>query len=267
VRPAVGVFMPERLELVKGAPAARRDHFDRVIAGVWPARADARLAYSRALAQRNALLGRIRAGLARADSLPPWDAELARHGTELIANRSAAVELLAEPFRRHARELGLSEETELSYRPRSHATEAAQLAAELAERREADLERGFTSHGPHRDDVRLLHDERSLRVYGSQGQQRTAVLALLLAERDLLLERTGQAPLMLLDDVMSELDADRRERLATTLRAGGQAIVTATDPNQVPGSGEPGVVLVAVDAGSVRCDPVPRAGAERTLAA
>jgi recombinational DNA repair ATPase RecF len=66
---------------------------------------------------------------------------------------------------------------------------------------------------------------------------------------------------------MSELDADRRERLATTLRAGGQAIVTATDPNQVPGSGEPGVVLVAVDAGSVRCDPVSRAGAERTLAA
>jgi DNA replication and repair protein RecF len=130
------------------------------------------------------------------------------------------------------------------YRPRSAAADPAGLAAELAERRQADLERGFTAHGPHRDELVLALDGAPLRSYGSQGQQRAALLALLFAERELLTERRGRPPLMLLDDVMSELDAERRELLADLLRAGGQAIVTATEAEHVPGVEEDELVRV-----------------------
>jgi DNA replication and repair protein RecF len=123
---------------------------------------------------------------------------------------------------------------ELHYRPRSAATEAESLAAELVERREADIARGFTAHGPHRDELQLLLGGAPLRAYGSQGQQRTALLALLFAERRLLAARRGRTPLMLLDDVMSELDTRRRDLLARLLRCGGQAVVTATEADHVP---------------------------------
>jgi DNA replication and repair protein RecF len=131
------------------------------------------------------------------------------------------------------------------YRPRSDAADAAGLAAELGERRDADLERGFTAHGPHRDELVLALDGAALRAYGSQGQQRAALLALLFAERQLLAERRGRPPLMLLDDVMSELDVERRELLAELLRSGGQAIVTATEADHMPGVDEDELVRVA----------------------
>jgi DNA replication and repair protein RecF len=234
-RPLVSVFLPERLELVKGAPSARRAHLDQVVAALWPARAGGRAAYSRALAQRNALLGRIRARAAGPAALDAWDAELAREGIALMEDRRAAVEGLQKPFAGLAQQLGLPGPAEVRYRPRSAATDAATLAAELAERRAADLERGFTAHGPHRDELVLQLDGAALRAYGSQGQQRSALLALLFAERELLASRRGRPPLMLLDDVMSELDSERRELLADLLRSGGQAIVTATEPDNVPG--------------------------------
>jgi DNA replication and repair protein RecF len=234
-RPLVSVFLPERLELVKGAPAARRAHLDQVVAALWPARAGGRAAYSRALAQRNALLGRIRAGASGPSALDAWDAELAREGIALMEDRSAAVEGLRAPFARLADQLGLPGPAEVRYRPRSGAADADGLAAELAERRAADLERGFTAHGPHRDELGLQLDGVALRAYGSQGQQRTALLALLFAERELLATRRGRPPLMLLDDVMSELDSERRELLAELLRSGGQAVVTATEADHVPG--------------------------------
>ena len=243
-RPLVSVFMPERLELVKGAPAARRAHLDQLVAALWPARGETRAAYSRALAQRNALLGRIRAGACGPDALDAWDAELARHGIGLMADRGEAVDGLQAPFADLASRLGLPGAAELRYRPRSDATNEADLAAELAERRAADLERGFTAHGPHRDELQLLLDGVGLRAYGSQGQQRTALLALLFAERELLAERRGRPPLMLLDDVMSELDTERRELLAGLLRSGGQAVVTATEPEHVPGAEESELVRV-----------------------
>jgi DNA replication and repair protein RecF len=248
-RPLVSVFMPERLELVKGAPAARRAHLDQVVAALWPARAGARSAYSRALAQRNALLSRIRAGASSPAALDAWDAELARQGIVLMEHRAAAVEAVREPFARLAGQLGLPGPAEVSYRPRSPATDADGLAAELAERRAADLERGFTAHGPHRDELTLRLDGAALRAYGSQGQQRAALLALLFAEREVLSERRGRPPLMLLDDVMSELDAERRELLADLLRSGGQAIVTATEAEHVPNVG--GDELIRVGAGAV----------------
>src|SRR5919107_3656206 len=97
-RPLVSVFLPDRLELVLGAPALRRSHLDQVVAALWPARVGTRRAYSQALAQRNALLSRVRRGYASRDSLGAWDAELARHGVALRADRTAAVEALVEPF-------------------------------------------------------------------------------------------------------------------------------------------------------------------------
>ena len=251
-RPAVVVFLPDRLELVKGAPSLRRGHLDQLVAALWPARAATRAAYSRALAQRNALVARIRAGRASPEGLDAWDAELARRGEELMADRREATDALAPGFEGMAFELGLPEPARLAYRPRSQAEDAEGLAAELLERRSADLERGFTAHGPHRDDVALSHGGVLLRSYGSQGQQRTALLALLFAERELLAERRGSVPLVLLDDVMSELDEARRERLAERLRAGGQAVLTATDPGHVPGAGDQQVTRLQVTPGSVR---------------
>jgi DNA replication and repair protein RecF len=250
-RPLVSVFMPERLELVKGAPAARRAHLDRFVAALWPARVETRQAYSRALAQRNALLVRVRAGAAPA-SLDAWDAELARHGAALMADRSEAVRELAQPFAELADRLGLPAQAELRYRPRSSGSGdegAAVLERELAERREADLERGFTTHGPHRDEVQLLLDGVSLRSYGSQGQQRMALLALLFAEREVLSRLRSRPPVMLLDDVMSELDRERRELLAELLRSGGQAVITTTDAEHVPGASAEGTRLLEVAGG------------------
>jgi len=244
-RPLVSVFMPERLELVKGPPSVRRAHLDQVVAALWPSRAATRTAYSRALAQRNALLGRIRAGISGPAALDAWDAELARAGVQLMADRAEAVEGLRGPFADLAAQLGLPRHAELGYRPRSPATAVEALAAELAERRGADLERGFTAHGPHRDELALLLDGVALRAYGSQGQQRTALLALLFAERELLHSRRGRAPLMLLDDVMSELDSGRRDLLAGLLRSGGQSVVSATEAEHVPGASPAELIRVS----------------------
>jgi DNA replication and repair protein RecF len=255
-RPLVSVFVPERLELVKGAPAARRAHLDQLVAALWPTRGDTRSAYSRALAQRNGLLARARAGLVSPASLGSWDAELARHGWRLMCDREEALALLAPRFASRAAQLGLPEPSELRYRPRSRAQGVDGLAAELAERRGADLERGFTAHGPHRDDVQLLHGAAALRAYGSQGQQRVALLALLFAERDLLEAERRRPPLMLLDDVMSELDDLRRELLSELLRSGGQSVVATTDLDHVPGARTPGVHVVHVSGGVVRAGEV-----------
>src|SRR3954454_20210069 len=249
-RPLVCVFLPERLELVKGAPATRRGHLDQVVAALWPARAETRAAYSRVLAQRNALIGRIRAGHSRPSQLDAWDAELARHGAELIADRSRAVSSIAPAFSARAQDLGLPDPVELRYQPRSKSTDPDGLRRELHERRGSDIERGLSQHGPHRDDIALRHGGRPPRSLGSQGQQRVGLLPLLFAERDVLGARK-RPPLMLLDDVMSELDATRRERLAELLRAGGQAVVTTTDVDHVPGAGDSDVLVTSVLDGTV----------------
>ncbi len=250
-RPLVAVFMPDRLALVKGAPSVRRAHLDQVVAALWPSRAETRRAYARALTQRNALLGRVRAGLASAASLPAWDGELARHGIALMDDRSSAIGGLAPDFEARAAELGLEGEVGLVYRPRSKAATPSELAAELAERMAGDVQRGHTAHGPHRDDMAMLHGHRELRTYGSQGQQRLALLSLLLAERDALARTRDAAPLMLLDDVLSELDPDRRARLLALLGEGGQAVVTAADPALLPSAHEHGVTRLAVADGAV----------------
>jgi len=233
-RPLAGVFLPDRLELVKGAPSVRRAHLDQVVAALWPARTTARRAYARALAQRNALLSRVRAGAALREALAPWDRTLAVPGIELMGDRAAAVDALVPHFEALAAELALDGAPSLAYRPRSRATTPEELEAELRERLDSDLERGFSAHGPHRDDLALRRDGRELRAYGSQGQQRLALLALLLAERAAIAQTRGAPPLMLLDDVMSELDADRRERLVALLAEDGQSLITTTDLAHVP---------------------------------
>ena len=248
-RPLVSVFLPDRLELIKGAPSGRRAHLDQLVAALWPGRSGNRAQYSRALAQRNALLARVRAGRAGDAALDAWDAELARWGIALRDDRAAAVERVAARFPELASELGLNGAAEVRYRPRSRAADVDGLVEELRERRQSDLERGFSQHGPHRDDLVLARDGRELKAYGSQGEQRLALLSLLLAERAELADERGTPPLMLLDDVMSELDADRRALLVARLDDGGQAVVTTTDLAHVPGGAAADVVRLKVSPG------------------
>jgi DNA replication and repair protein RecF len=246
-RPLVSVFAPDRLELVKGVPQLRRAHLDQLIAAFWPGRAATRRSYGDALAQRNALLVRVRGGRTSAAELRPWDLELGRLGIDLVANRALAIELISTRFAAHAAALGLAGTVRVAYRPRSRASSPEALAEEIAAGLEADLARGYTTHGPHRDELTFRRDGRDLRAYGSQGEQRATLLALLLAERDALAEHGDRTPVLLLDDVMSELDAARRERLAASITAGGQAVLTATELAHVPGSDAPGVAQIAVD--------------------
>ena len=250
-RPLLGVFLPDRLELLKGAPALRRAHLDQVVAAVWPARASDRRAYSRVLTQRNALLAGIRAGRASQATLSTWDHELARHALALREHRARAVALLVEPFAERASQLGLIGVASLDYRPRSRAADEAEFVAELQKRLPGDLQRGFSTHGPHRDELTLLRDGRELRSYGSQGEQRLALLALLLAERTALARERGRTPLMLLDDVMSELDAERRELLAVELAGGGQSVIATTDLAHVPGATGAAVTRLRVSPGAI----------------
>jgi DNA replication and repair protein RecF len=238
LRPPLSVFMPDRLALIKGPPAERRNHLDVFCAAIWPARAEQRRRYSRALAQRNALLGRVRAGVAATASLDAWDAELASTGIEVKRVRDEAVDLLAPPFAESAEALGLEAGASLEYRPRSDAGDPDQLASELAERRDGDLARGYTGWGPHLDELAIELGGRAIRRYGSQGQQRLALLALLFAERQALIDDGRPAPLMLLDDVTSELDSERRALLVERLSEGGQALITATEAEQLPAGGE-----------------------------
>jgi DNA replication and repair protein RecF len=231
-RPPVAVFAPDRLTLVKGPPAERRAHLDGFLAARWPARGELRKRYGQAVAQRNALLSRLAGGYGSAEDLRIWDAGLAQAAAPLIEARAEAVAELAESFAGAAAELGL-EDAALDYAPRASGT-AAEIQAGLEERREQDIRLGRSSWGPHLDELKLTSAERSLRRFGSQGQQRAALLALLFAEREALLLARRVTPLLLLDDVMSELDPGRRERLVNRLGDGGQVLITAADEESVP---------------------------------
>lgn len=239
-RPPVAVFAPDRLTLVKGPPAERRAHLDGFIAARWPARAQLRKRYGQAVAQRNALLARLHAGHGSPEDLRIWDAGLADAAAPLIEARAEAVAELAGPFAEAAAELGL-ESAQLEYAPRAEGT-AEEIRAGLEERREQDIRLGRSSWGPHLDELKLAAGGKSLRRYGSQGQQRTALLALLFAEREALLKARRVTPLLLLDDVMSELDPGRRERLVARLGDGGQVLITAADEESVPAAARETVV-------------------------
>jgi DNA replication and repair protein RecF len=232
------VFTPDRLTVVKGGPTARRAYFDRVLARLQPAQAGLPQGYLAALAQRNAGLRRVQLRLAERASLDPWTAQVASLGAELAARRRATLAALAPGVAAVADELGLPAAT-LVYEGE------APSERELEERLDRDLERGSTGLGPHLHDVAIGSGGRDLRQFGSQGEQRLAVLSLLLAEAELLAAR----PLLLLDDVLSELDPGRRRVLAELLEGRGQTVITATHASALPV--EP-AQLVEVEPGSAR---------------
>jgi DNA replication and repair protein RecF len=232
------VFTPDRLALVKGGPAVRRAYFDRAAGRIHPARVAVPQDYAAVLAQRNAALRRLQLGLSSPDALAPWSERLAELGSRVVELRRETVAALGPLFGERAAELGLAG-ARLDYDAR------APTAAELEARIERDTARGFTGLGPHLDDVAIAAGPRDLRSFGSQGEQRVAVLALLLAEAELL----RREPLLLLDDVLSELDTGRRRALADRVVALGQVVITATHRSLLPA--EPAQV-VEVSPGQAR---------------
>jgi DNA replication and repair protein RecF len=239
---AVLVFTPDRLAVVKGGPAVRRAYFDRVLGRLTPARAGLSAEYAAAVAQRNAALRRIAADFSTREALSPWTERVAELGRSLVESRTEAIALLAPGFAERADELGLPA-ARLAYEGKPP------TVAELEATIERDLDRGTTGLGPHLDDVQLLSGTRDLRLFGSQGEQRLTVLALLLAEAQLIADRRGYPPLLLLDDVLSELDPDRRRALASRVAATGQTLVTSTTAGALPA--DP-AQLLEVSHGSVR---------------
>ena len=221
------VFTPDRLVVVKGGPSARRAYFDRALGRLAPARASLPAEFGAAIAQRNAALRRVSAGLSSRDALEPWTTRVSELGAALVAARLEVIELLAPAFAERAAELGLAAST-LRYEGEPPTVEA------LRGRELRDLERGATSLGPHLDDIAIESESRDLRSFGSQGEQRLAILSLILAEFEVIADRRGVPPLLLLDDVLSELDPGRRRTLAERIRGRGQALVTATDAAALP---------------------------------
>jgi DNA replication and repair protein RecF len=235
------VFTPDRLAVVKGAPAARRAYFDRAVGRLSPSRVGLAAEYGAAVAQRNASLRRVAAGFSSRDALAPWTERVAELGAQLSEARVQAIGELAPRFAERAEELGLPS-GRLEYAGGALTLEA------LDARLEHDLERGVTGLGPHLDDITIASGPRELRAFGSQGEQRLAVLSLLLAEYELLASR-GRTPLLLLDDVLSELDARRRATLAERIRSSGQSLVTATSADALPAAPDQ---LIEVSPGAAR---------------
>lgn len=249
-RPPVAVFAPDRLSLVKGPPAERRAHLDAFVAARWPARGELRKRYGQALAQRNALVSRLAAGRGSPEQLSVWDRSLAAAAAPLIEARAEAVAELTAPFAASAEDLGLEGAT-AEYAPRAEGG-VEEIRAGLEQRREQDLRLGRSSWGPHLDELKLTVTDRPLRKYGSQGQQRAALLALLFAERAALLQARQVTPLLLLDDVMSELDPGRRERLVRRLGDGGQALITAADEESLPAAARDAVIRMPLGDGEAQ---------------
>lgn len=240
------LFSPEDLFLVKGAPALRRRYLDAELSQASPAYYGELLRYTRILKQRNAVLKDIRERLAAPDDLPPWDAQLARSAAYIVTRRIAAVAQLGALSARVQAVLAAGEELALAYEiagagaedfAEDDMTESLHVWYNkmLCEGRARDIARAATGVGPHLDDLVLRVGGMSLRSYGSQGQQRTGALALKLAELFYLQENIGEAPILLLDDVMSELDADRRRALLDFIRHEHiQTFITATDAAYFP---------------------------------
>jgi DNA replication and repair protein RecF len=225
----VTLFWPDDLGLVKAGPELRRRFLNQMLVQVEPGYARALAGLKRVLEQRNSLLKKVAAGDEGEDVLEAWDQELVRIGGEVVAARAAAVlELEPEAARYHA-EIAAGEHLEIRYEgPPQNLAEAVHNS------RAEDLRRGSTTVGPHRDDMRVVLGGQEARAYASQGQQRTAVVSLKLAEAALVTRRTGQRPVLLLDDVLSELDAERRASLLRQVAAGGQVIITSAEAGPFP---------------------------------
>jgi DNA replication and repair protein RecF len=253
-------FSPDDLLLVKGGPELRRRFVDRAAFNRWPAVLGEAREYVRALRERNAAL---RHGAA--DVEESFRAPLVRAGARLLARRHALVAEIAPLLRRSFGAICGPEgpEAQLAYRPAAGmpaAGDEAELASRLAEilalRLPRDRERGYTSAGPHMDDLTLALDHRSARAYGSQGQQRALVLALKIAEIENLGQRHGRPPLLLLDDVSSELDPEKNAFLLGFLaKLPGQAFLTTTDRRLVAPAAGPEAAFYRVREGTFAREP------------
>lgn len=238
---------PNEMAVVSGVPARRRAFLDHLLEQISPAYAHHLEQYRTALEQRNALLREIRCGAAGKDLLPIWDQSLIASGGHVVARRRATVRELAALVRKEYRRFWPEASPDVDYRPAlavagdspeagegeggewTAEAAAGMLALALERERERELARGFTLVGPHRDDLFLRIDGLEARLFASQGQQRSLLLAMKLAAAHLLERATGQKPLFLLDDVLSELDQRRRDRLLGMAQSGNQILLTCTE--------------------------------------
>jgi DNA replication and repair protein RecF len=246
------VFSPEDLRIVKGEPEARRRFLDRGIILLWPMYYHKLKKYRAVLKNRNALL---KAETVSNDLLDVYDIQLAEAGGALMEERFRHTDALALAAKQADKILtDGSEEIEIEYRPNigvSSAAEAKEAFAETLRRgRERDLFAKSTEAGPHRDDISLTVDGKDLRTFGSQGQQRTAAVALRLAEKDLVRQETGEEAILLLDDVMSELDAGRQGRLLERF-CDNQIFVTAAALDEKAAAALGAVKFIRIEDGKV----------------
>jgi DNA replication and repair protein RecF len=225
----VALFWPDDLSLAKSGPEHRRRLLNEMLVQTESGYARALARYTRVVEQRNSLLKRITAGEQPASALDVWDLEMARLGTILMeARRSAVTALQSQAASSHDAIAG-GERLELAY-----VGPPGELGAAIAAARADDLRRGSSTVGPHRDDMTIRIDGRDARSFASQGQQRTAVVSLKLGEAAVVAERTGEPPVLLLDDVLSELDAARRGSLLGRLAGAGQVVITSVEADPFP---------------------------------
>jgi DNA replication and repair protein RecF len=225
---------------VKGGPEHRRRFLNEMLVQVVKGYGRTLARYRRVLDQRNHLLKRIIAGHEGRDSLAVWDDELAALGSALVVARREAIAELAPLAAANHAAIAEGEVMAVAY---SGAPE--DLAGGLREALDEDLRRGSTSVGPHRDDLAITIQGTDARAFASQGQQRTAVVSLKLAESDLIEARSGERPILLLDDVLSELDPSRRQALLARVGEAGQVIVTSVEADPFP--------TVLMERATVRC--------------
>lgn len=239
----VVMFSADDLEIIAGAPAGRRRYLDITISQFDPTYLRALQRYQRVLEQRNSLLRQLQSRRGTPDELEFWDEELATAGAVIVARRADAIRDLARDAHQRYAELAPAEVEGLtmSYEPRlpadvtpairEHDLAARMQATFVATRRE-DVQRGMTQWGPHRDEVRFLIGGHSAANSASRGQQRTAALALRLAEVALSTARTGDPPVLLLDDILSELDPARRASILQAAYLVDQVLITTPDEDR-----------------------------------
>lgn len=218
------------MALVRGEPADRRLFLDLELSALSPAYLRHLTHYKRALEQRNALLRDSREWMQPAELFEPWEEQMASHGAALRTARLEFVSRLAAPAAEIHERMGSGETVDLKIELKDPALDSAALLAALSSTRTADAARGGTGVGPHRDDLRIEIGEKEARLYGSQGQQRTAVIAIKLGCLHIGREELGFPPLLLLDDILSDLDESRRRLLVeVVLERAGQAVLTCTE--------------------------------------
>jgi len=250
-------FQPDDLLVVKGSPGARRDAIDGAIVSLWPRTAEDRRRLAACLRQRNALLRRIRAGQARPGELEFWDARLAPLADRIVRRRQAFAEALQPLLAAEYAQITDDPTLTLGYAATATGADPSDFVKALRQARSADIERGATGVGPHRDDLVLHLRAHPLASFGSRGQLRLAGVALKLAQFELAQRRTGERPVLLLDDVTAELDPHHRRLLLERLAPAAQTIITTADPLGLDAPMLGDVTWLLVEGGRIRATNAP----------